>query len=126
VPQLPQFAVLVWRLTSQPLEGLPSQLPKFSAQLATAQAPALHAAVALARLHAAPQRPQLAALVLRLTSQPLPLLLSQLAKPLWQLMLQVDDAQVPRAFAGTGQVTPQPPQLSGSVVGSMQLMMLPQ
>lgn len=44
VPQVPQLPSSVCRLVSQPLYGLPSQLPQPGAQLGM-QAPALHCVV---------------------------------------------------------------------------------
>ena len=58
-------------LTSQPLEATPSQLPKPELQLATWQVLAEQVAVALGRLHAAPQAPQLLTLLVRLRQLPL-------------------------------------------------------
>ena len=42
VPQVPQLALLVFVLTSQPFAGLPSQSPKPAAQVLTPQLPATH------------------------------------------------------------------------------------
>jgi hypothetical protein len=76
-PQSPQFSALVFRSISQPLvRALPSQLPHPELH-AMEQLPVAHAAVPWLVLHAAPQDPQLATLVLRLVSQPLPELPSQ-------------------------------------------------
>ena len=77
LPQLPQFAVVVFRFVSHPFPTFASQLPK----------PALHAieheesaqpAVPFTPLHAAPHPPQFAALVSVLVSQPFTALPSQL------------------------------------------------
>jgi len=111
LPQAPQFAVLVERFTSQPLDGLPSQLPYGRLQVATAHAPPLQVGIALARLHAAPQLPQLATLVERLASQPLAAVESQLAYDPLHAMPQAPPPQVAVALAGTEQVCPHAPQL---------------
>jgi hypothetical protein len=63
--------------TSQPLEGSPSQSAKPVAQVVTAHALAAQVAVALGSAHARPHAPQLAALVRRSVSQPLPAAPSQ-------------------------------------------------
>ena len=76
VPQAPQL-VVVFRAVSQPLGSLPSQLPEPELQELIAQLPVEQVAVALARLHAVPQAPQLV-VVFREVSQPLLALLSQL------------------------------------------------
>jgi hypothetical protein len=76
-PQRPQ-SVLVFRLVSQPLTGLPSQSPAPALQLATVQRPRAHPAVALGGLQALPHAPQEAGLVARPVSQPLAALPSQL------------------------------------------------
>jgi hypothetical protein len=79
--QRPQWATALRVSVSQPLVALPSQFEKFVAQVATAHAPAVHAAVALARLHPRPQAPQWVVLLRVSTSQPLPGSPSQSAKP---------------------------------------------
>ena len=58
-----------------------------------------------------PQAPQFELLVLRLTSQPLVALPSQLPYPLLQVKPQVLDAQVRVALVRVGHDVPQPPQL---------------
>ena len=60
-----------------------------------------------------PQVPQ-AATVVRLTSQPLPALLSQLPKPLLHVMLHVPELQLAVPFVVL-QALPHPPQLAMSV-----------
>jgi hypothetical protein len=50
-PHAPQLATVVSRLVSQPLLATLSQLPQPVLHEATVQALAVHAAVALARLH---------------------------------------------------------------------------
>ena len=56
-PQSPQFAA-VSRGASQPLVGSPSQSPKPALQRTMAQAPAVHAEVALVSAQARPHWPQ--------------------------------------------------------------------
>ncbi|MFO0606248.1 MAG: hypothetical protein U0324_23945 [Polyangiales bacterium] len=73
--------------------------------------PALQVAVVLGRVgQTLPQRPQCEGDVLRLTSQPLTSLPSQLPNPALQSTPQVDAAQVAVALAGTGQAYPHAPQ----------------
>jgi hypothetical protein len=79
LPHAPQWASLVRVSVSQPLPAVLSQSPKPVVQLATRHAPPAQAAVALARAHIAPQRPQCATLVAVSTSQPLVALPSQSA-----------------------------------------------
>ena len=67
-PQLLQL-VVVPSWVSQPLAAIPSQLPQFALQLATAHLPAPQAALALARAHGFLQKPQCAADVSVLVSQ---------------------------------------------------------
>jgi hypothetical protein len=66
----PQCAASFSRLTSHPFDATVSQLAKFVLQVATAHTDPEQVDVALARLHALPQPPQLAALVVVFTSQP--------------------------------------------------------
>ena len=81
-PQPLQCWALVWRLVSQPLAALPSQLPKPPLQAVSWQLPVLQLAVPLARLHATLQPAQWV-LLLSCVSQPAVLL--QLPQPLWQV-----------------------------------------
>jgi hypothetical protein len=92
------------------LAGSPSQSAKPAEQV-YAQAPAEHAAVALVRgEHAVPQAPQFARSRVVSTSQPLPALASQSAKPALQLATpHAPAAHDPDALAGA-QAIPQPPQ----------------
>jgi len=76
-PHAPQFETFVSVFVSQPFVLLLSQFPKPELQVPRVQLPVTQLALALARLHAAPQAPQLARLVLRFVSQPLPELPSQ-------------------------------------------------
>jgi len=72
--QAPQWATLVWVLTSQPLVLLPSQLASGAVHIVVSRlhTPALQRAVAPAMEgQRVPQRAQWAGLVARLTSQPL-------------------------------------------------------
>ncbi len=64
---------------SQPLAALPSQSPKSGLHVATAHAPAVQVAVALAREQALLQRPQWAVDVRVSASQPLAVIPSQSA-----------------------------------------------
>jgi hypothetical protein len=113
IAHLPQLFESVFRFASQPLAGLPSQSAKPFAHLATVQVPALHAAVAFARLHA-PHLPQLLTSVFRFASQPLDALPSQSAKPL----AHVPTAHLPALQVGVAlarlQTIAQAPQLRTS------------
>jgi hypothetical protein len=84
LPQVRQLLTAVLRLVSQPFSAMPSQLPKPELQVPSAQRPLAQVAVALGKLQVLPHAPQWVVLVLVLASQPLPLLLSQLAKPALQ------------------------------------------
>jgi hypothetical protein len=57
LPQAPQWVLLVWRLVSQPLAPLPSQLPHPKSQM-NEQVPPAHEASPLMLLHAILQPPQ--------------------------------------------------------------------
>jgi hypothetical protein len=70
VPHVPQFDVLVFVFVSQPLVTLLSQLPNPLLQTIEHVDDA-HDGVPFVPLHAAPQLPQFAVLVLRLASHPL-------------------------------------------------------
>lgn len=114
VPHPPQF-VSVWVLVSQPLLGLPSQLAKPDAQVGT-QAPAVQTVVPFAFVQAAPQLPQLVALVFRFASQPFEARPSQLPKPVLQApSTQAAAEQLAPAFANV-QALPHEPQLVAVVL----------
>ncbi|MFO0627818.1 MAG: hypothetical protein U0325_19575 [Polyangiales bacterium] len=124
-PQAPQFAVVLVMLVSQPLAGSPSQLPKPAVQAATAHAPCVQVAVALARAQAVPQAPQRLTVVSRFTSQPLERVPSQLPKPRLQVIAQAPAVQVVGAALAVWRTheTPQPPQFERSVWGSTQVLL---
>ncbi len=82
--QLPQLLESVFRLTSQPLDALPSQLAKPASQLPIEQVPVEQLADALGKLHGVPQPPQLDN-VLVLVSQPSLGFPLQLSNPLLQV-----------------------------------------
>ena len=81
----PQWATAVWLSVSQPLVRLPSQLPKPVLQRSMAQVPASHEGVARGNAQLRPQAPQWEVLVVRLASQPLAAMPSQLSKPASQV-----------------------------------------
>jgi len=115
-PQVLQLLTLVFRFTSQPLAGLLSQSAKPALQVPMAQVPLLQVAAALANVHLVPQALQLLTSVLRLTSQPLVALPSQLPEPAVHApIVQVLLTQLAAALANVHTV-PQPPQLLTSVV----------
>ncbi len=80
-PQAPQLLLSPLRLTSQPLLATRSQSPKPMLQVVTVHAPAAQPGVPLITVHARPQAPQWATVVLVLVSQPLVTLPSQLPSP---------------------------------------------
>jgi hypothetical protein len=100
-PHAPQCATLTLVLVSHPLPLFMSQFAKPALQPPIAHAPPLHDALALAKEHAMPQRPQFVALVRVLVSQPLAVIPSQFSKPALQLaMRQVPAMHEPVPFAG--------------------------
>lgn len=101
--------MVVFRLVSQPLALLPSQLPQPAAQTG-AQLPALHEVVPCALVHPSPQAPQLLTLFVRFVSQPLFGFPSQLPQPPRHAGAQPPETQAVLPF-GLTQVWPQPPQL---------------
>jgi hypothetical protein len=108
VPHAPQLLVLVKRFVSQPLFGLPSQLPK-PALHAGEQLPATQDVEPFELVHAVPQVPQLV-VVVRLVSQPSLALALQLPQPPLQLMEHAPSEHVGTPFALL-QALPQLPQL---------------
>jgi hypothetical protein len=113
VPHAPQLLV-VSTAVSQPVDALPSQLPKPAEHCVTWQLPVEHDSVALARLHAVAQAPQCAS-VLSACSQPFAAIPSQLSKPpehavIWQLPVAQDSVAFARLH-----VVPQAPQCAGVV-----------
>jgi hypothetical protein len=109
-PQAPQLAV-VRILTSQPSEYRPLQFAKPSLQPTIVHTEFTHSAVPLAAAHTVPQAPQLVAVFVRLTSQPLAGEPSQSPSPGAQLEMP----QVPFTQFGVPptaeQTLPQVPQL---------------
>jgi len=125
-PHVPQFCMLVPRLTSQPFETSVSQLPK-PAVHAIEHTLLAHEAVPLVELHILLQAPQLAPSFVRRASQPLEYLVSQSANPeLQAATVQAELRQAAVPFGAT-QVVPQVPQLAASlvVVASQPLPTLP-
>jgi hypothetical protein len=124
-PHAPQLATVLVTFVSQPFAGSPSQLPKPAAQAATAQAPWVQVAVALARAQAVPHAPQRETVVSRFTSHPLERVPSQLPKPRLQVIAQAPAVHaVGAAFAVCRtHETPQPPQFDRSVWGSTQVLL---
>src|SRR5262249_18270351 len=108
VPQAPQLATVVFRFASQPLDGSLSQLPKPALHVPSVHTPPGQVSVAFARLHTAPQPPQLLRVVV-LVSQPFAGFPSQLAKPAAHTGRHVPAGQlvVPFAFV---QPAPHAPQ----------------
>jgi hypothetical protein len=94
-----------------------SQLPKLALQLAIEQLPLVQAGVPFAAVHAVPHAPQLATVLLRLTSQPLAALLSQFPKPaLHAPRPHMPPAHVAAAFAGAAHTLPHDPQFETVVL----------
>lgn len=118
LPQAPQLPALVVRFTSQPSDATVLQSPNPLLQLAMAQAPATQAAVALGRLQAREQPPQLETSVRVLTSQPLDASPSQSAHPVEQAATaHCPEVQVEVALGST-QAAPHAPQLVTEVCRS--------
>jgi hypothetical protein len=116
IPQPPQCATFEPVLVSQPLDRFMSQSAKPALHAPMVQRPPAHAGVALANEHALPHAPQLAADVLRLVSQPLAALPSQLPNPALHVpMPQRPAVHTPVALAGA-HATPHPPQCARAVV----------
>ncbi len=114
-PHIPQLLVSVVRLVSQPSPTLLLQSPNPGPHIAMVHAPPTHAALPLTDMHAFAQRPQLAALVRRSTSQPSAGLLLQSAKLGLQVNPHILIVHVAVALGGLGQGFPQRPQLVTSV-----------
>ena len=118
LPQLPHEVAVLDRLVSQPSVALALQSPKPGLHAAMVQAPAAHAAVALASAHALPHAPQWVALVLLLVSQPVMTLESQSAKPRLHVNPHVPAMHAGAALAKPGQTVPHIPQLLTSVAAA--------
>jgi len=110
VPQVPQFATLVFRFASQPSAATPSQFPKPLLQERMPHVPDEHVAVAFKREQALPQLPQFATLLWVFVSQPFVGSPSQLPHPATQVGTQ---APVVHVVVPCGFVQPFPhvPQL---------------
>jgi hypothetical protein len=109
VPHEPQFAVVVFRFTSHPVDAKVSQFPN-PALHATEHTAAEQEAVPLVPLQTVPQAPQLAVLVFLFVSQPFVALPSQLPNPALQTGAHtpLEQEVVPFTFV---QTLPQAPQL---------------
>jgi hypothetical protein len=92
LPQVPQLFVATWVLVSHPLILLPSQSPKPEEHVGV-QTPALQTVVPLGLAHTVPHAPQLLVVELRLVSQPLLRLASQLPQPLAHAGVQTPATQ---------------------------------
>ncbi|MBI5518035.1 MAG: hypothetical protein HY909_29965 [Deltaproteobacteria bacterium] len=112
--QPPQLPLSVRRSASQPSPAAPSQSAKPAAQVATAQEPAAQVATALARVHARPQLPQCAAVVVRSVSQPLAAVPSQSPYPEAQDCTTHSPAAQPLVARSSAQAIPHIPQLDAS------------
>jgi hypothetical protein len=80
LPQVPQFASVVFRLVSQPFDGAPSQFPNPELQ-AIEHEPSEQLGVPFVALQAAPQFPQFETFVSVFVSHPVEPIPSQLPKP---------------------------------------------
>ena len=115
VPHVPQFAKLVFRLTSHPSALLPLQLAKPLLQLIE-QTPEIHTEEAFGGLgQTFPQVPQLFGLESKLISQPSVAILLQFANPDVQINEHNPAEQVTVELGRTGHTFPQVPQLLISV-----------
>jgi hypothetical protein len=108
IPQPPHVDMPVLKFASQPFTALPSQLPKPALQAGT-QTPVVHAVDPFGFVHAVPQAPQFAAVVLRLTSHPVEARPSQLPKPVLHAMVQAPREHPAEPFVPL-QAEPQAPQ----------------
>lgn len=109
VPQLPHAFTLFVVATSQPFATLASQFPNPAAQ-AIEHAPAAQEGEPLTELHANPQEPQWATLVLLLTSHPLKLLPSQLPYGVVHDTTWHEPVEHDSVLFGRSQRIPHPPQ----------------
>jgi hypothetical protein len=117
LPQRPQLVTVVLRLVSQPSALAPLQLPKPTLHAAMPHTPAEHEAVPLAMEHTFPQRPQLATVVLRFTSQPSLTTPLQSANPALHMpMPHTPPVQLAVALGGFAQRRAHAPQLFTSVL----------
>jgi hypothetical protein len=118
LPQAPQFARDVLRLTSHPFARLPSQLPNPAAHAVMPHCPATQLGVPPVAEQMFPQVPQLLTSVPVWVSQPLVISASQLLYPAAQVMLHVEleQAGVPWLLL---QAAPQIPQLVAEVLVSI-------
>jgi hypothetical protein len=114
LPHMPQLLTLVAVLISQPLATAMSQFWKPALQ-AMEHWPAAHDGTPLFALHAAPQPPQFAALVLVLTSQPFAWMPSQSAKPALHDPTTQPPFEQAAAALGRLQARPHMPQLPTAV-----------
>jgi hypothetical protein len=115
LPQLPQFATLTLRSTSQPFDATPSQLPRPVLQVPSTHAPPVHDAPANGKLQAFPQLPQFATDEESAVSQPFVASPSQLPKPaLHEPTTHAPPLHEPAAF-GYEHPLPHAPQFVASV-----------
>ena len=112
VPQLPQFDTLLASATSQPLATLASQLAKPELQLAMPHALLAHRGVPFAVVQVLLQKPQSATVFVRLVSQSAAFV-SQSPRPAGHI--ETWQAWLAQTWNDVSHVSPQPPQLFGSV-----------
>ncbi len=117
-PQLPQLAALLFTLTSQPSVSLLLLQSPYPVLQVPLQVPLPQVGLAMFEFeHTAPQLPQLAAFVFKLTSQPsVSLLLLQSPNPVLQVPLHAPAAHVGVAKLLFEQACPQAPQLLALLV----------
>jgi hypothetical protein len=111
-PHVPQCAVLVARVVSQPLAATPSQSAKPALQVPIAQPPAAHTPVALGSEQSIPHEPQLRASTARSTSQPSVGVALQSARPVRHAASSQRLAMHAGTPPGVTQRIPQTPQCS--------------
>jgi len=124
VAHAPQWLVSERMSVSQPSMGFMLQSAKPALHEPIAQSPPAQTAAALAKRQRLPQVPQLAASLMRLTSQPLVVVRSQSPKPSWQAVcVQRLMLHAPKAFLKViSQSTPHPLQFRLLLVRSTQLL----
>jgi hypothetical protein len=113
-PQTLQWSGFVCRLTSQPSNAEPLQLPKPIVQAASEHIPLEQTLVALGALHTFPQLPQFMASFATTASHPSRLEPLQFAKPASHVPITHVPVEQFAIACGNEQALPHIPQLSGS------------
>jgi hypothetical protein len=117
-PHVPQFALVVLRLVSQPFETVPSQLPQPAVHEAMPHVPPVQAGVPFAGVgQGLPHAPHAVIDVFKFTSQPFVELPSQFANPeLHDAMPHAPATHDGKPFAGVGHACPHVPHAESVVL----------